>query len=178
MAEFSLSPVLSRFLICSPVLLMFNAITINRVVITNRPIARVPAGSCLHHDSCQDENDAARVIHAQHTLGLQSGLHFANPIPEKYSLPFQQMEIAINQAIQNAAADGFTGAAQTPYILSKIRLQARDTPYTGAIDCLAKIAKEKGISGWYQGMQAQITKAVLAQALLFYFRDHFEVVTR
>lgn len=65
-----------------------------------------------------------------------------------------------------------------PYILSKIRLQARDTPYTGAIDCLAKIAKEKGISGWYQGMQAQITKAVLAQALLFYFRDHFEVVTR
>jgi adenine nucleotide transporter 17 len=57
-----------------------------------------------------------------------------------------------------------------PYILSKIRLQAKDTKYTGAFDVLASIAKQKGISGWYQGMQAQITKAVLAQALLFYFR--------
>jgi len=65
-----------------------------------------------------------------------------------------------------------------PYILSKIRLQAKDTRYKGAIDCLTQIAKEKGLSGWYQGMQAQITKAVLAQALLFYFRDYFEIVTR
>ncbi|KDN46810.1 mitochondrial carrier [Tilletiaria anomala UBC 951] len=65
-----------------------------------------------------------------------------------------------------------------PYILSKIRLQARNTPYTGAIDVLTKIAKERGIAGWYQGMQAQITKAVLAQALLFYFRDYFEIWTR
>lgn len=65
-----------------------------------------------------------------------------------------------------------------PYILSKIRLQAKSTPYKGAIDCLQRIAAEKGISGWYQGMQAQITKAVLAQALLFYFRDYFEIWTR
>lgn len=57
-----------------------------------------------------------------------------------------------------------------PYILSKIRLQAKDSKYTGAFDVLTRIAKEKGISGWYQGMQAQITKAVIAQALLFYFR--------
>lgn len=65
-----------------------------------------------------------------------------------------------------------------PYILSKIRLQAKNTPYKGAVDCLKQIAKEKGLSGWYQGMQAQITKAVLAQALLFYFRDYFEILTR
>ncbi|UZJ51695.1 hypothetical protein CBS101457_001015 [Exobasidium rhododendri] len=57
-----------------------------------------------------------------------------------------------------------------PYILSKVRLQAKDTKYKGAFDVLSTIAKEKGLSGWYQGMQAQITKAVLAQALLFYFR--------
>ncbi|EPQ28436.1 uncharacterized protein PFL1_04262 [Pseudozyma flocculosa PF-1] len=65
-----------------------------------------------------------------------------------------------------------------PYILSKIRLQAKNTRYTGAIDCLQKIMAEKGIKGWYQGMQAQITKAVLAQALLFFFRDYFEIWTR
>ncbi|EST06159.1 Mitochondrial substrate/solute carrier [Kalmanozyma brasiliensis GHG001] len=65
-----------------------------------------------------------------------------------------------------------------PYILSKIRLQAKNTKYTSAIDCLTQIAREKGLSGWYQGMSAQITKAVLAQALLFFFRDYFEVWTR
>lgn len=70
-----------------------------------------------------------------------------------------------------------------PYILSKIRLQAKNTRYTGAFDVLTRIAKEKGISGWYQGMQAQITKAVLAQALLFFFRGErardirFEVIS-
>ncbi|KAN0061105.1 hypothetical protein ACQY0O_006840 [Thecaphora frezii] len=65
-----------------------------------------------------------------------------------------------------------------PYILSKIRLQAKNTRYSGAIDCLRTIASEQGIKGWYQGMQAQITKAVLAQALLFFFRDYFEIWTR
>ncbi|SNX82643.1 related to ANT1 - peroxisomal ATP carrier [Melanopsichium pennsylvanicum] len=65
-----------------------------------------------------------------------------------------------------------------PYILSKIRLQAKNTQYKGAIDCLKQIYSQKGLSGWYQGMQAQITKAVLAQALLFYFRDYFQVWTR
>lgn len=65
-----------------------------------------------------------------------------------------------------------------PYILSKIRLQAKNTPYKSAFEVLGGIFKEKGILGWYQGMQAQITKAVLSQALLFYFRDYFEIWTR
>lgn len=65
-----------------------------------------------------------------------------------------------------------------PYILSKIRLQAKNTPYKNAFEVLAHIFKEKGLSGWYQGMHAQITKAVLSQALLFYFRDYFEIWTR
>lgn len=69
----------------------------------------------------KDELEAARVIWAQHVLGLQSGLHFANPIPENSSLPFKDMELAIAQAIQNARAAGATGSAETPYVLSKIK---------------------------------------------------------
>lgn len=65
-----------------------------------------------------------------------------------------------------------------PYILSKTRLQAKDTPYKSAVEVLGHIAKTKGLIGWYQGMNAQITKAVLSQALLFYFRDYFEIWTR
>ncbi|KAK0551006.1 hypothetical protein OC846_000130 [Tilletia horrida] len=65
-----------------------------------------------------------------------------------------------------------------PYILSKIRLQARSTQYSSALEMLGDILRRQGISGWYQGMQAQIIKAVLSQALLFYFRDYFELWTR
>lgn len=65
-----------------------------------------------------------------------------------------------------------------PYILSKVRLQAKDTPYKGAFDVLGRIAKEEGISGWYQGMQAQIIKAVLTQAILFVARDYFTGVVK
>lgn len=65
-----------------------------------------------------------------------------------------------------------------PYILSKIRLQAKNTPYKDSFHVLTHVYKEKGFFGLYQGMNAQITKAVLSQALLFYFRDYFEIWTR
>lgn len=65
-----------------------------------------------------------------------------------------------------------------PYILSKTRLQTRNTPHKTAFEVLYHIYQSKGPIGWYQGMNAQITKAVLSQALLFYFRDYFEIWTR
>ncbi|RMY52406.1 hypothetical protein D0865_05810 [Hortaea werneckii] len=69
----------------------------------------------------RDEEEAARVVHAHMALGLQSGLHFANPIPEEHSIPFAQMETAIAQALSEAKAAGATGAASTPFILAKIK---------------------------------------------------------
>ncbi|KXT00881.1 hypothetical protein AC578_977 [Pseudocercospora eumusae] len=68
-----------------------------------------------------DEEAAASVIMAQQTLGLQSGLHFANPIPEQHSVAFEVMEKAINQALEAALTAGATGNAATPYILAKIK---------------------------------------------------------
>ncbi|GAA6006285.1 hypothetical protein JCM10207_000589 [Rhodosporidiobolus poonsookiae] len=81
-----------------------------------------------------------------------------------------------------------------PYIMAKTRLQAgagdddeeedaqhphvkKKERYNGAIDCLRQILAEEGFVGWYQGMQAQITKAVLAQALLFGIKDALEAYT-
>ncbi|BGP18958.1 hypothetical protein JCM10213_002884 [Rhodosporidiobolus nylandii] len=82
-----------------------------------------------------------------------------------------------------------------PYIMAKTRLQAgageddededdekaphekKKERYNGAIDCLKQVYLEEGFVGWYQGMQAQITKAVLAQALLFGIKDALEAYT-
>lgn len=82
-----------------------------------------------------------------------------------------------------------------PYILAKVRLQAKyddetesteltqgssavtakkKERYTNAFDVLAKIYAVNGFRGWYQGMQAHIFKAVLSQALLFGIKDALE----
>lgn len=85
-----------------------------------------------------------------------------------------------------------------PYIMAKVRIQARtaDTDdarehealpppahsrhhlnggkHPGALDILLSVWKKEGFVGWYQGMSAQITKAVLSQVLLFLSKDQFE----
>ncbi|EMD33889.1 hypothetical protein CERSUDRAFT_117415 [Gelatoporia subvermispora B] len=84
-----------------------------------------------------------------------------------------------------------------PYIMAKVRIQARSadaeeaveehapapkphayhhahTRHVGALTILARVWRKKGFVGWYQGMSAQITKAVLSQALLFMSKDQFE----
>ncbi|KAG8748100.1 ADP/ATP carrier protein [Ceratobasidium sp. 414] len=50
----------------------------------------------------------------------------------------------------------------------------RNKSQGSAVALLAKVLREEGFVGWYQGMGAQITKAVLSQALLFMLKDQFE----
>jgi len=86
-----------------------------------------------------------------------------------------------------------------PYIMAKVRIQTRTADeeeakveglelpvahrshhehsklkHPGAIDILAQVLQREGVAGWYRGMAAQITKAVLSQALLFMSKEQFE----
>jgi len=85
-----------------------------------------------------------------------------------------------------------------PYIMAKVRIQARTSERddahddvekglahdersppakakdTGAIGLLIRVLRTEGFVGWYQGMSAQIIKAVLSQALLFVSKEQFE----
>lgn len=69
----------------------------------------------------QDEKEAAAMIFAQTDLALQSGLLFANPIPELYSLPKSKMDSIMATAIRLAKESRISGSGQTPFILAKIR---------------------------------------------------------
>jgi pseudouridine-5'-phosphate glycosidase/pseudouridine kinase len=69
----------------------------------------------------RDEREAAAIILAQERLGIESGLLFANPIPEKDEIPRKEMEAAIETAVREAGEKGFTGNTNTPYILRRIR---------------------------------------------------------
>ncbi|KAI8807933.1 mitochondrial carrier domain-containing protein [Cladochytrium replicatum] len=73
-----------------------------------------------------------------------------------------------------------------PYILAKVRLQWKPpahahtslsdkdrerVSYKSSLDVLKKVLESDGIVGWYKGMPAQITKAVLCQAILFVSKE-------
>eukprot|EP00834_Sanchytrium_tribonematis_P008818 NODE_1205_length_1795_cov_1.280660.p1 type:complete len:290 gc:universal NODE_1205_length_1795_cov_1.280660:811-1680(+) len=69
-----------------------------------------------------------------------------------------------------------------PYIMAKTRLQWKPTlendkmnyQYKSAWDVIQKVIDKEGFFGLYQGLSAQIGKAVLAQALLFVLKDKIE----
>jgi pseudouridine-5'-phosphate glycosidase/pseudouridine kinase len=46
---------------------------------------------------------------------------FANPIPEQFAMQKAEIDAAIDQAVLEAAEQGFHGHANTPFILSKIK---------------------------------------------------------
>ncbi|KAL2023183.1 hypothetical protein VTK56DRAFT_3306 [Thermocarpiscus australiensis] len=69
----------------------------------------------------RDEREAAAIILAQEQLGVESGMLFANPIPEEYAIPRADMEAAIELAVREAEEKGFTGNRNTPYVLKRIR---------------------------------------------------------
>ncbi|KAF9882685.1 hypothetical protein FE257_005533, partial [Aspergillus nanangensis] len=69
----------------------------------------------------QDEAEAAAIIYAQSTLPLSSGIHFANPVPLAQSVPKEEMDTIIEEALRLAEADGYSGSDNTPFVLGKIK---------------------------------------------------------
>jgi hypothetical protein len=57
-----------------------------------------------------------------------------------------------------------------PYIMAKVRLQARSPSgapaYTGTLDVIFRTFRSEGIPGLYTGLQAQMLKSVLGTALV------------
>lgn len=64
--------------------------------------------------------DIARVIAAHERLQLQSGIVVAVPVPGKDAYDAEHAEAVIAQATQEAEALNITGAAATPWLLSRI----------------------------------------------------------
>lgn len=64
--------------------------------------------------------EAAELIASTLTLGLQSGVLLAVPIPEEHAAVGQQIEEAIQTAVTEASTKGITGRDVTPFILQKV----------------------------------------------------------
>lgn len=69
----------------------------------------------------QDEEHAAAILMAQERLNIETGLLFANPIPEEYSISRSEMNRVITEAVNESQKQGAGGNENTPFILNKIR---------------------------------------------------------
>jgi pseudouridine-5'-phosphate glycosidase/pseudouridine kinase len=69
----------------------------------------------------RDEAEAAAIIYAQSRLPVNSGIHFANPVPAEQSIPRGEMDTIIEEAIRLAEVEGYRGSDNTPFVLAKIK---------------------------------------------------------
>ncbi|KAF4184517.1 hypothetical protein CNMCM7927_007777 [Aspergillus lentulus] len=69
----------------------------------------------------RDEAEAAAIIYAQSKLPVNSGIHFANPVPAEQSIPRGEMDTIIEEAIRLAEVEGYRGSDNTPFVLAKIK---------------------------------------------------------
>ncbi|XP_044049278.1 pseudouridine-5'-phosphate glycosidase isoform X4 [Siniperca chuatsi] len=77
------------------------------------------SGFTSPYQVCNPE-EAAKLIASTLSLGLQSGVLLAVPVPEEHAAAGEQIEEAIQAAVTEASAKGITGRDVTPFILQKV----------------------------------------------------------
>ena len=60
------------------------------------------------------------IAQAHWTMGNCSAVLVVNPLPEESSLPYDDIEVAVKNAISEAQAKGVSGQAVTPFLLSRV----------------------------------------------------------
>jgi pseudouridine-5'-phosphate glycosidase len=63
---------------------------------------------------------AAQIIRAAQQLGMGHGILFAVPVPDGMEMPPEAAERAIEQATQEAEAQGIHGKGVTPFVLARV----------------------------------------------------------
>ena len=62
----------------------------------------------------------AAAMRAQWAMGLPGGMVIANPIPAQYAMDRETIDRAIAQALHEAAQQGISGKASTPFLLARV----------------------------------------------------------
>ena len=64
--------------------------------------------------------DVARIFHAQRTLGINSALLVAVPVPAPFEVSAEQLQRVLDNALEQAARNGVKGSDVTPFLLSQM----------------------------------------------------------
>jgi pseudouridine-5'-phosphate glycosidase len=68
-----------------------------------------------------DPADQARFIRTKWGLGLAGGVVLSTPVPETHAMPREEIDAITQQALAEAAQQGITGKAVTPFLLARIK---------------------------------------------------------
>ena len=66
-------------------------------------------------------DEIAGAFAAQRGMNFRNGMLVTNPIPEEYSMDADVINAAIDEAVEQAKAQGIHGKATTPFLLAKIK---------------------------------------------------------
>ena len=64
--------------------------------------------------------ELAAMFRAQRALEYPGGMLVTNPIPEKYAMPKEVIDAAIEQALRECAEQGVHGKETTPFLLARV----------------------------------------------------------
>ncbi|MEQ8702985.1 MAG: pseudouridine-5'-phosphate glycosidase [Phaeodactylibacter sp.] len=93
-------------------------------------------------------SEIAKVLHAKWQLGLHGGAVIANPIPEAFAMPQEEMDRVIEQAIMDAERQAIVGKALTPFLLSRIEQLTQGDSLEANIELVLNNARLAGaVSG-------------------------------
>ncbi len=65
--------------------------------------------------------DFAKLLFTKWDLSLKGGAVVCNPIPDEFSLNYDEMEVIIKKALLEAEQNGIKGKDTTPFLLAKIK---------------------------------------------------------
>ena len=68
-----------------------------------------------------DPADQAGFIRTKWDLGLAGGVVLSTPVPQAAAMPREEIDALTQQALTEAAAQGITGKAVTPFLLDRIK---------------------------------------------------------
>ncbi len=66
-------------------------------------------------------SELAAAFKAQRDMGLKTGMLVTNPIPEKYAMPPEVINKAIDQAVAESREQGIHGKETTPFLLARVK---------------------------------------------------------
>jgi pseudouridine-5'-phosphate glycosidase len=64
--------------------------------------------------------DVAKIYRAQRDLGIESTLLVVVPVPTKFEVPAEELQIVLTTALEDAEWKGIVGPALTPFLLSQM----------------------------------------------------------
>jgi pseudouridine-5'-phosphate glycosidase len=64
--------------------------------------------------------DVAKIYRAQRDLGIESTLLVVVPVPAKFEVPAEELQIVLTTALEDAEWKGVVGPALTPFLLSQM----------------------------------------------------------